>query len=156
MIATERDPENVTKLSASMTSRDDAIRYWSILGLNVLGESAVKPLEKKLVPRLNDNSPCVRIVAAEALANYGNPDLRESAIETLLKLSNVKTQGPFVSTLALNSLDSVDPAKLVPYTKQIRELPTSDPSLQQRLRMSAVTPNLLKYLLKKIESAGGE
>lgn len=151
-IATDRDPENVKKLIDTMTSDDATIRYWSLLGLNVLGESAVKPFGKQVVLRLSDESPSVRIVAAEALANFGDPAAREMAIKSLLELSHVETQGPFVSTLALNSLDSVAPEKLVPYAQLIRELPTKHESLNSRLRMGAVTPNLTNYLLEKISA----
>jgi len=154
--ATERDPENVNRLAAAMKSDDSAIRYWSVLGLNVLGQSAVAPLQDRLEPLLEDKSPSVRIVSAEALARYGRPDLQKTAIEGLLSLSNVETQGPFVSTLALNSLDAVEPAKLVPYAEQIRALPTKDESLNSRLRMGAVTGNLTAYLLEKIAAAGGK
>jgi uncharacterized sulfatase len=155
-MATQRDPENVKKLADAMASDDSAVRYWSVLGLNVLGESAVRPLQKELSLLMLNRSPSVRIVAAEALARYGQPDLQEAAIKSLLELSNLETQGPFVSTLALNSLDAVEPSKLVGYADQIRKLPTKHESLRARLRMPAVTPNLTSHILDKIAADGGK
>jgi len=149
-MATDRDPENVKKLAEGLNDDDSAVRYWSVLGLIVLGDSATKPLQSQLVGLLSDDSLSVRIVAAEALAQHGRPESQERAISTLIDLSNVETHGPYVSTLALNSLDAVSPDKLKPYVKQIEQLPTKHPSLQERLRMSAVTPNLTKHLLSKI------
>jgi len=151
-MATDRDPENVKKLTEWMKDDDAAVRYWSILGLNVLGESAIKPLQTQLESHLNDDSPSVRIVAAEALAQHGEPGLRERSIAQLLDLSNVETHGPYVSTLALNSLDALEPSHLKGYADQIKTLPTKHPSLQQRLRMSAVTPNLVDHLMFKINA----
>ena len=135
-----------------MDDEDAAVRYWSILGLNVLGESAIKPLQAQLQSHLEDDSPSVRVVAAEALAKHGEPSLRSRSIVQLINLSNVETQGPYLSTLSLNSLDAVNPADLQDYADQIEALPTKHASLQQRLRMSAVTPNLVKHLMFKINA----
>jgi len=149
-MATDRDPENVKKLAEDLNDDDSAVRYWSVLGLIVLGDSATKPLQSQLVGLLSDDSLSVRIVAAEALAQHGRPESQERAISTLIDLSNVETHGPYVSTLALNSLDAVSPDKLKPYVKQIEQLPTKHPSLQERLRMSAVTPNLTPFGIFRI------
>ncbi|MBD3672886.1 MAG: sulfatase-like hydrolase/transferase [Planctomycetaceae bacterium] len=151
-LASNRDPEEIKKLAVWINDDDAAVRYWSILGLNVRGESAIKQLQAHLQSHLDDESPSVRIVAAEALAKFGDPSLQERAIGQLIDLSNVETHGPYVSTLALNSLDAVNPVFLKDYVDQIKALPTKHPSLQQRLRMSAVTPNLIDYLMVKINA----
>ncbi|HSG69787.1 MAG TPA: sulfatase, partial [Planctomycetaceae bacterium] len=59
LLATERDPENVKMLMSGLDADDDAIRYWSALGMLVQGKSAARTSEAKLNSLLNDDSPSV-------------------------------------------------------------------------------------------------
>lgn len=149
LLATERDPENVKMLMSGLDADDDAIRYWSALGMLVQGKSAARTSEAKLNSLLNDDSPSVRIVAAEALGRFGSKQSSERAVSTLIDLANVEKHGPFVSTQALNSLDALPTDLIVSRAEEIRKLPTEHQSLNSRLRMGAVTGNLIQHLLSK-------
>jgi arylsulfatase A-like enzyme len=149
--ATRRDPENLPRLLSTLAHDDPAIRYWSVVGLIVQGEDAVKRSEIELGPLLDDPSPSVRIVAAEALGRFAADAAGQASVAMLLDLANVETHGPFVSTQALNSLDALPPERLAGLGAAIRELPTKHESLASRLRMGAVTENLVKHLLTKTE-----
>ena len=61
----------------------------------------------ELVKALDDQSPYVRIVAAEALGRYGTDADLEHALPVLLELAPVNRNGVYVSMFALNALDSL-------------------------------------------------
>jgi arylsulfatase A-like enzyme len=62
------------KLVAALDSDDDAIRYWGATGIGNVGRTAKETAESKLLTILKDESPTVRIAAARALCNMGNPE----------------------------------------------------------------------------------
>jgi uncharacterized sulfatase len=146
-LATQRAGET-DALIDFLDAADPAIRYWSALGLIVRGDAAVGSGEEALRSKLKDDSPSVRIVAAEALARYGSPKDREAALQTLIDLANIEAHGPFTSTMALNALDACGPLE-ARYVKQVRELPTRHPSLNQRLRMPAVPRSLIGHIVEQ-------
>jgi arylsulfatase A-like enzyme len=150
-MATFGDPRNLPAVVHFLNDDDAAVRYWSALGVIVQGEAAVKSAEEKLKPLLDDKSPSVRIVAAEALGRYGTKASGEKAVSILLDLSNIETQGPFVSTQALNSLDALPIDRVASHVDEIRKLPTKDESLNSRMRMGTLTENLVNHLLSKIQ-----
>ena len=61
---------------------DSAIRYWGATGLLILGAKAA-PAKEELLKALEDDSPNVRVVAAEILYNLGE---REIAVNTMLNV----------------------------------------------------------------------
>ncbi len=63
----------VTPLVDLLKHADSAVRYWSALGLGVMGAEA-RPAGKALREALQDSSPSVRVAAAEALCNIGGTD----------------------------------------------------------------------------------
>jgi len=65
------------------------------------GGDAVEKHAVDLEHALGDKSPAVRIVAAQALAEYGSPAIRRHAIETLGSLASPETNGVLVSMTAL-------------------------------------------------------
>ena len=59
----------ITKL---LDDDDSAVRYWGAMGLLMQEKAGVKKGHAKLLEALNDKSPYVRVIAAEAL---GKPDV---------------------------------------------------------------------------------
>lgn len=78
-LACSRDPAALGKLAAALTDPQPLLRYWAATGCLVLGEAA-QPARAALQPLLQDDTPDVRVVAAEALARLGDT---EPAFETL-------------------------------------------------------------------------
>lgn len=67
-LANACDPKNLPPLVALLTHRDSAVRWWAALGIGALKQDA-QPAEAALHRALADDSPDVRLAAAEALAN---------------------------------------------------------------------------------------
>jgi uncharacterized sulfatase len=83
---------------------ESAVRYWGTTGLLIRGEAGVRRGRDMLLRGLNDPSHYVRIVAAEALAKFGELEDRDRAIATLKKepLGDV-----FVGMAVLGTVDEL-------------------------------------------------
>ncbi len=82
-----------------LKDNESAVRYWGATGLLILGEKAL-PAKQELEKALNDESPDVAVVAAEALYKLGE---QEKGRKTFLKVLN--NENPFARCHALNSID---------------------------------------------------
>jgi uncharacterized sulfatase len=69
------------------------------------GKEAVASGHGTLVSSLADPSPYVRIVAAEALGRFGEPDDLALALRVLADHADWSTNDVFVAVTALNALD---------------------------------------------------
>ncbi|QGJ69021.1 Choline-sulfatase [Planctomycetales bacterium 10988] len=140
-------------LLQGLTDPESAVRYWSALGFVVNGEAGVKLANEPLVKALKDESPAVRVVAAEALARYGTKKDQKKALEVLVDLSDCHEHGLFVALLSLNSLDAVELDKLKANEKwllpKIKELPDMPENVDRRLR--SYIKNLLSRLTSRFE-----
>jgi arylsulfatase A-like enzyme len=74
--------ESIDILTEYLKNSESAIRYWGATGLLILGEKAA-PVKEELFLALEDDSPNVRVIAAEALYHLGE---REIAANTLLNV----------------------------------------------------------------------
>jgi uncharacterized sulfatase len=109
-------------------------------GAGAVGQSAAA-LRKALA----DSSPYVRIVAAEALAQYGDPSDRNRALAVLLELAPADRHGVYVSLAALNAIDALG-EKARPLRDRVAKLPREDPAAPARMR---------SYIPRLIESITG-
>jgi uncharacterized sulfatase len=117
------DPITVAALRVALADDDSAVRYWAATGLMIRGQRANDSAKKELQTVLTDDSPYVRVVAAEALARYGSARDRTAAVDSLLGLSDCEKHGVFVSVAALNALDAVGtPSQAV--CDAVKKLPT--------------------------------
>ncbi|MFH1918675.1 MAG: sulfatase-like hydrolase/transferase [Planctomycetota bacterium] len=135
-------------LVEAFDDEDSAVRYWAAMGILMRGPEAVRSAGDPLRAALGDDSPYVRIVAAEALGRYGADAEAAKALEVLLKLAPVDSSGVYVSVLALNALDAMD-ERAKPAADTIRALPEQDPSVPPR--MKAHVPNLIRKTLADLE-----
>jgi arylsulfatase A-like enzyme len=102
-LANERDPKNISQLVKLMDHRDPAFRWWGATGLVALGTKA-NPGEAALRKALADESPDVRVAAAEALGNIGRVDVALSALEKELTNPSV-----FIRLTTTNAIDRLGP-----------------------------------------------
>jgi len=127
---------------------DSAVRYWAAMGILVRGPDAVGAARDSLQAALGDASPYVRIVAAEALGRYGSDEDAARALQVLVELAPVDTNGLYASVLALNALDAMD-ERARPAADAIRALPMPDSSVSPRMR--AYVPDLVLKTLADLE-----
>ncbi|MEM9446162.1 MAG: sulfatase-like hydrolase/transferase [Verrucomicrobiota bacterium] len=143
-LAADGELEAVPTLVESMNDADPAVQYWATLGLLIRGEATIKTHRKALLTVLDIKSaPSARVVAAEALARYGDISDREAALATLLKLAKAKNSesDQHIELAALNVMDRLD-AMMLPYYDQIKKLETKGYS--KRVLESKLLPDLKK------------
>jgi arylsulfatase A-like enzyme len=125
-LASRSDGDALPGLTENLHDADSAVRYWGAIGFLVRGNSAVATGRNALAKALDDTSPYVRIVAAEALARYGEPTDRQQALALLALLANCEKNGLFPAMAALDALSAIGdlPAALV---DSLKALPTKCP-----------------------------
>ena len=98
-----RDPANLQTLSNRMSDRDEGMRWWAVVGLNLLEQSAA-PARGVLEKALTDDSHEVRMLAAWTLIKLGH---REAAIACLNDLLFGKQTEASNSVMLHNLIDWV-------------------------------------------------
>ena len=95
------------------------------MGLIMRGKKGVSMTAKHLEKALNDESPYVRVVVAEALGKYGNKDQISKAVETLGQIADPIKNGYFPSMLAMNAIDHLDnkAKSLLPMIESMPQVP---------------------------------
>lgn len=134
--------DDVPWLCEAMGDEDSAVRYWAIAGLLMRGSDGMAGRRDELLAALADESPLVRIVAAEALARYAasNED-RQRGLETLAKLADWSRSDVFSAMSALNALDAVG-APASPIRKRLRDAAAAGAS--PHTRYQEYVPRLLR------------
>ena len=147
MVAAEKasglKAEDTAELIKLLKAKDSAVRYWAAMGLLMRGEKGVAQGEKALRNALNDESPEVACMAAEALGRYGKGRAKTVAIDTLMKYADVSKNTVFTSMLALNGLDYTDNAAK-DQLEAINQLPSK--GAVTPARMGNYVPNLLSKI----------
>jgi uncharacterized sulfatase len=141
--ATMRKPESLPDLVGLMKDTDSAVRYLGALGIAMQKASAVQTANAELHAALSDNSPYVRIVAAQALATYGADQERPQMLDLLMSLADCSKNDVFVSIAALTALDELG-EKSRSVGSKIASLPRK-PTLPDE-RYSPYIPRLLDDL----------
>jgi uncharacterized sulfatase len=131
------------QLVRRLADADAAVRFWAVMGLRVRGIAAVAEHRTSLLRALEDESPSVRIAAADALTNFGEPEDRERGLRVLVALADLRQANVLVAVRALNVLDGLGP-KTASVLPAIRALPTTGPGIPERL--NSYVPRLLKDL----------
>jgi len=139
------------KLHKLYNDKDNAIRYWAIMGILIRGKEAVEASGSILHTALSDTSPFVKTVAARALAEYGDANDYQSAITVLGELSPPETNGIFVSMTALMIIKDLN-IKDAPLITIIRNMKTEVPLPDNRY--DSYVSRLVNYILERVD--GGE
>ena len=121
---------------------DPVIRYWLAVGYLVRGATAVVSAPEPLVKLLDDPSPSVRIVAAEAAARYGPAGMRDRALAQLLHDADVRNVHAREAVTAMAAIDRLD-EKATPLLAELARLPREDDQLVR-------TPDSLERLFERI------
>ncbi|MBP89112.1 MAG: sulfatase [Planctomycetaceae bacterium] len=142
------EPKFLEELMQALQDKDSAVRYWGVMGLLMRKQIGVSSSRDLLHRALEDESPYVRIAAAEALGRYGNKVDIAKAVPVLLELAPADKNGIFASMYAVNALDFLD-GNAAGVVDQIRKLPTKDPKANGRMK-SYVT-NLIRKTLADLK-----
>ena len=142
-VASSLKPGVTPQLVAAMADPDSGVRYWGAMGVLMRGAGELKAARAAVVDALADSSPSVRIVAAEILGRYGTEEDLGRSLETLIVLANPVTNGIYLATEALNSIDSLG-KKAAPLKDRLAALPMPGPNESSR-----VTP-IIKSLYDSI------
>jgi len=116
---------------------DAGVRYWTAVGFMIRGEKMPEKL-------LNDPSPSVRIVAAEALGDTA----------VLLALADPVKNGAYVSMQALCAIDSLG-ERAASIREQVKALPREDPNAPERVRSVSIV-RLIESIAGKSSSITGK
>lgn len=121
----------VPQLRVGLKDGDSAVRYWAALGFLMRGPACVEANRAALQAALQDESPSVRIAAAQALAQHGKPADRGLALPVLQALAPPDRNGAYTSILALNAIAALGPLA-APLRDTIRTMSTNDPAVVAR------------------------
>jgi len=149
-LASSLKPEAVENLKKALQDEDSAVRYWGAMGILMRGPDAVAAAKEDLHNAMQDASPYVRIVAAEALGRYGDQQDAAKALAVLLELAPLDANGIYVSVLGLNALDALD-GKAKSALDAIKRLPRQSPSVPGT--MTSYVPRLIEQTLAELTTA---
>jgi arylsulfatase A-like enzyme len=141
-LASSLTSEGAGKLADTLKDDDSAVRYWSALGLLIHGGGAVTRHAATLRELLKDESPSVRVVAAEALGQFGTKDDVDASLKVLLELGHPKKNSIYVSLAALNALDRLG-EKTRPVLATLRDWPAEGTPADHR-----AVPGIARLLTK--------
>ena len=143
-LASSLKPDATPALKKLLTDSDSAVRYWGAIGLFMRGPSVVSGARSELTAALTDASPYVRIVAAEALGQFGESSDVAAALSVLAALADWSKHDLFTALAALHALEALGPKKITPVREAILALPATGPSPDPRY--AAYIPRILEKL----------
>ncbi|MFN7732450.1 MAG: HEAT repeat domain-containing protein, partial [Pirellula sp.] len=158
-LASRLDPHSTPDLVEKMHDRDSSVRYWAALGLMIRGKAAASQGAAALKQALADDSPSVRIAAAQCLAQYGNEEQAAVALETLGNLVDPNRNGVLVSMSALAAVEALgsQAASLHPAIASLQSSgPASDPRNAPDPRYDSYVPRLIANIVSEPESTQPE
>jgi uncharacterized sulfatase len=151
-VASSLEPEAAAELRNALQDTDSAVRYWAAMGILMRGERGAESARSELLEALTDASPSVRVVAAQALGQYGTDEDVGKSLPVLLSLANKDVNGIYVSMLALNAIDALG-GKAAGAVETIKALPTQLKAAEERAGegMSKLVGKVLTDLGEKVE-----
>jgi uncharacterized sulfatase len=131
------------KVVALTRSPVAVLRYWGAMGIVMRGGAGFEKSGQALEALIDDESPAVRVVAAEGMARYGAGAIRERGEQGLLGLADWSKGDVFTSVAALNSMETLG-ERLAGLKGAIGRLPKEGEVLHNRY--SSYVPRLLERL----------
>lgn len=133
-------------LKGYLQDTDSGVRYWAAMGILMRGPRAVTEFHTDLIRLLEDQSPSVKIAAAEALGAHGPTDDLPRVLAVLQQCADPTQNGAYAATAAMNVIDKLGD-KAAPLNEFFRTMPTIDPHAAgrangyvERLRKKLTTP----------------
>jgi len=121
-LASSLRAEDLPKLVRLLEHPDSGIRYWGAVGLLAQEETGWKIGRAKLLAALADESPIVRITAAEAVGRFGSEVDAKAALEVLMQQIQPEANY-YLAVAAWNALDLLD-ERALPVLGEISVLAT--------------------------------
>jgi uncharacterized sulfatase len=144
------DGAGIEGVLPGLTDPDSAVRYWALLGIIMRGSEAVTRVADTLRGiQLQDDSPSARVLAAEALAKYGDDKDLKAAMDVLIEHASAERHSVYVAMLALNAIDDLD-LKAKPWIAPLSGLP-NNANRGGNARTRGYVPRLLEKLLADLE-----
>lgn len=148
-LASGHDLEEAPALAERLVADDAAVRYWAATGLLIRGQHAVWPHRQQLREMMRqDDDPSVRVVAAEALARFGDEADLAAAREALLNLADLREHDTYTATAALNAIDLMR-EDMEPIFDDLFALPATHPD--EPPRSGGYPQRLLQTLREGVE-----
>jgi uncharacterized sulfatase len=129
-LATSLKTKDLPAIARLLEHQDSGVRYWAAVGLLAHGDAGMSLARDRLVAALNDDSPMVRITAAEALARHGREQDSAAAVDVLLKYARDE-QNAYLSLAAWNAIDELD-KRAESALAELKELPTPQTNFPPR------------------------
>jgi uncharacterized sulfatase len=152
-LASNLESDAVPNLSVLLTDSDSAVRYWGAMGLLMRGKDAVTPQVAALEKALADESPAVRIVAAQALAEYASPAALARALDTLGALAPPQKNNVLVAMSALAAIEALG-EKAAPLHPAIASMNPNGPSPDARY--NSYVPRLIANIVSSTPGSDGK
>lgn len=146
-VASSDTPFDPARWRAWLADSEPGIRYWAVVGCRLRGADAVRLTHAELRRLWIDESPSVRVAAAEVVGQFGEPEDLAPALDLLVQLAVPNAGTPFVALEALNALDQLGP-KVRPVLPALRALPVTPSEGPARTRSYA--PRLLEEILQRL------
>ncbi len=146
-LASSLKPEALPRLRDALSDADSAVRYWGVLGILMRGESVVRSAAAELRKAQADENPFVRVAAAWALAEHGEPADVAAGIARLGEHASWGKNDVFTAMAALTVIDhlGLKAAALAPLVKTWPPTGTSPDE-----RFDAYVPRLVKSIAARI------
>ena len=125
------DPELLVFLWSRLSDPDAAVRYWALKGLQLRSVTLAETEREQLHACLADESPSVRIAAAEVLARQTDPADRSAAWALLVAQADPTRDGMVPATAALEAMSNLR-APNTAIRAQLAALPREGPSPDAR------------------------
>jgi arylsulfatase A-like enzyme len=146
-LASALKPDALPRLRGALSDADSAVRYWGVLGFLMRGESVVRGAAPELRKAQSDDSPFVRVAAAWALAEHGEPADVAAAIARLGDHASWGKNDVFTAMAALTVIDHLG-LKAAPLAPLVKTWPATGSSPDDRY--DAYVPRLLKSIAARI------
>ena len=149
-LSSRLDPADVLELTTLLKDKDSAVRYWGALGLLMRGADIVSSNKAALRTALLDESPSVRIVAAQALGMYCDGELRAISLKTLADLASPEANGVLTAMPALAAIEALGELA-EPLHEGISKLNPNGPSPDARY--DSYVPRLIANIVPETKPA---
>jgi uncharacterized sulfatase len=149
-LASSMRQADLPAITQLLASRDSAVRYWGAVGLLSQGKAGAQAAHSKLRAALRDDSPIVRINAAESLGRFGDSSDQSAALKVLIAEAQPRAN-PYVRMAAWNAIDYLDD-RARPALETIRQLPAEKFSSE---RLGNYLPDLKRKTLADLQQTSG-
>jgi uncharacterized sulfatase len=150
-LASSMRQQDLPAITHLLASRNSAVRYWGAVGLLSQGKAGAQAGHSELRAALKDESPIVRINAAEALGRFGDSTGQSATLKVLIAEAE-PSANPYVRMAAWNAIDYLDD-RARPALEAIRRLPAEKFSSE---RLGNYLPDLKRKTLADLQERSGK